>query len=59
MEPSARCLFEAIKSFVKATNMLGVSGINKAKWLFHINLLVENTIQEGIPNVKLLQGPVV
>jgi hypothetical protein len=49
--PSTRSMFMNVEHFDKATHMLWMTRINKIWRLFHINLFLQHTIEESIPDV--------
>jgi hypothetical protein len=55
--PRTRSLLQAIQSLYKTTEMLRTCRINKAWGLTHINLLLKNTMQKGILDIKLSKEP--
>lgn len=55
--PSTRSLFETIKCFHQATEVLRMVRINKPRGLTHVNLLLKNTMQKRIRNIQLTKGP--
>jgi hypothetical protein len=55
--PCTRSLFQSIQSLYKTAEMLGTCRINKAWGLTHINLLLKNTMQKSILDIKLSKEP--
>jgi hypothetical protein len=47
MMPGTRCLFETIKSFVKATQIIRISRILKTWRLAHEHLFFKHTMKKG------------
>jgi hypothetical protein len=43
-EPDTRSLFKTIESFIKPAYVLRISRIFKARGLFHVDLLFQNTM---------------
>ena len=58
-EPSPRGLFQTVESFVKTTHQGRFGRINKARRLFHINLILKLTLKKCITNIQLFDGPMV
>ena len=58
VEPSTRSLFELVESFLQLANVRGEGVIDEAARLFHIDILMKITIEEGVVDVKLVEGPV-
>ena len=44
---------------MQSTYMTWESRINKTWRLFHVNLLVKNTVKEGIMDIKLMNFPTI
>ena len=51
--PSSRSLLQAIKRLMKFTDIIGMNRINVPKGLKDVNFLLEHTMKEGIPYIKL------
>jgi hypothetical protein len=55
--PCTRSLLETIKGLNKATQMIWTSRIRESRGLPHVNLLLKNTMEKCILNIKLAKGP--
>jgi hypothetical protein len=56
-KPSAGRLFETVKGFFEATNVVGVGGVEETRRLGAVDGLSELTVEEGIFDIKLMNGP--
>ncbi|CAL8990194.1 unnamed protein product [Prunus brigantina] len=57
MEPSTRCLFEAIECFVELANIRRTSEINETRGLSHVDIFLKKPMEKGIFDIKLTKGP--
>jgi hypothetical protein len=48
-------LFQTIESFVKLANILRMRSIMKTRWLLHVDLLFQNTMQEHVLHIQLMK----
>ena len=55
----SRSLFETINGLVKSANMLRQMRSNITRWLRHVNLFLENSMEKGISNIQLLKRPII
>jgi hypothetical protein len=55
--PGTGHLFKPIEGFDQTTEMLRMSRINKPRRLTHVDLLLKNTMEESILNIKLPNMP--
>jgi hypothetical protein len=55
--PSTGSLFQTIERFDQATKMLRASRINKTRRLSHVNLFLQDTMEESILNIQLTKIP--
>ena len=58
VKPGVRSLFETVERLEKATYMSGPRGINEARGLLTVNLLIESAMEEGILDVKPVSIPI-
>jgi len=56
-KPSARRLLQPIERSVKLTNKTILPLSNKPRRLLHINILLKITVEKGILNIKMMEGP--
>lgn len=56
--PGARHLFQTIKGPIELADQSFVRGY-KTRWLIHINLLLQGTIDKHIVNINLLNIPMI
>ncbi|KAL2583894.1 hypothetical protein AAZX31_14G103900 [Glycine max] len=57
-KPSTRRLLQPIERSMKLTHKAILPLSNKPRWLLHINILLKITVEKGILNIKLMEGPV-
>jgi hypothetical protein len=51
--PGLGSLFQTIESFVKLANIPRMRSIMKIRWLLHVDLLFQNTMQERVLHIQL------
>jgi hypothetical protein len=55
--PRSRCLLQAIEGLVESAHQLRVRGVNEAVGLRAVDGLGDCAVEEGVLDVKLVQGP--
>ncbi len=55
--PGTRSLFEAIKCLVEFADIVRKLRINEARRLSHVHIFREPSMQKGILNINLADGP--
>jgi hypothetical protein len=57
-KPCTGSLLEAVDGFVKFAHVIWMDRIYKSLGLFHVDLFIKHTMQEGIGNIQLLKCPI-
>jgi hypothetical protein len=55
--PRSRCLLQAVEGLVESAHQLRVRGVNEAVGLRAVDDLGDCAVEEGVLDVKLVQGP--
>ena len=57
VKPCSGRLLKTVQSIFEKTNVIGIVGINKARWLSHVNHFIEIAMKKGVVYVKLTKRP--
>jgi hypothetical protein len=55
--PCTRGLLEAVERLVEPTNMLGMIGVDEARWLLAVDHLIKIAMKKGVLDVELMNRP--